>query len=131
MDVGGLGLFGQLKGKMHWHNSRQNVLAENVANADTPKFRGKDFRPYKADSLFDKQLAMKAVTTDGKHMELMGTFTSGHRAGKSKSYETTPYGNSVTAEQEMLKVTQNQMDYQVASTVYQRNLGILKLAVRR
>ncbi|MEO0636887.1 MAG: flagellar basal body rod protein FlgB [Pseudomonadota bacterium] len=131
MDIGNIGMIGQIKGRMKWHHARQNVLAQNVANVDTPGYRGRDFKPHSADSPLDRQLGMKPVRTNSGHLQISGTFLDGPRAAKASGYETTPYKNSVTAEQEMLKVTQNQLDYQIATTVYQRNIGLIKMAVRR
>jgi flagellar basal-body rod protein FlgB len=128
---GSVGLFAQLKGKMHWHHARQGVLAQNVANADTPNFRGKDFKAYSPSGSFDLQMTMKPVSTSSGHMSLSAPMENAPRARSFTGYETTPYNNSVTAEQEMLKVTQNQLDYQIASTVYQKNLGLIKMAIRR
>lgn len=131
MDIGGLGMIGQIKGRMQWHHARQNVLAQNVANVDTPGYRGRVFQAFKLDNPMDRQLGMKPVQTRSGHMQIAGSFTDGPRSSKVTGYETTPYRNSVTAEQEMLKVTQNQLDYQIATTVYQRNIGLLKMAIRR
>ena len=39
MPISDIPLFSMLRTKMHWHQERQRVLAENVANADTPEFR--------------------------------------------------------------------------------------------
>ena len=41
----------------------------------------------------------------------------------------TPDGNSVSLEDQMMKVTQNQMDYQMATSLYARSLGLLKTAL--
>ncbi|MEO0497086.1 MAG: flagellar basal body rod protein FlgB [Pseudomonadota bacterium] len=131
MDIGGIGVIGQIKGRMQWHNARQTVLAQNVANVDTPGYRGKDFQPFKVESPMDRQLGMRPVQTNPQHMQIAGSFDNGPRSSKVTGYEMTPYRNSVTAEQEMLKVTQNQLDYQIATTVYQRNIGLLKMAIRR
>ena len=38
-------LVGFLKNKMSWHQARQRLLAENVANADTPRFKPRDLKP--------------------------------------------------------------------------------------
>ena len=50
---------------------------------------------------------------------------------RAQAFETTPRGNSVTLEDEMIKVGQNQMDFQAAASLYQRGLGILRTAVGR
>jgi flagellar basal-body rod protein FlgB len=46
-------------------------------------------------------------------------------------YEVTPDGNGVVLEEQMMKLSQNQMDYQVATSLYQRSIAILKTAVGR
>ena len=40
-----------------------------------------------------------------------------------------PAGNAVNLEDEMIKVAANQMDYQAATTLYTRSLGLLKTAI--
>jgi len=40
-----------------------------------------------------------------------------------------PAGNAVSLEDEMLKVAANQMDYQAATSLYSRSLGLIKSAV--
>ena len=52
-------------------------------------------------------------------------------ANKKNDYETRPSGNSVNLEDEMLKVAQNQMDYQAATGLYSKSLGLLKTAIGR
>ena len=45
MAISDLPIFSMLRTRMHWHQERQRVLAENVANADTPNFRPRDLAP--------------------------------------------------------------------------------------
>ena len=42
MVITDLPLFSMLRTRMHWHQERQRVLAENVSNANTPEFRPRD-----------------------------------------------------------------------------------------
>ncbi len=52
MSIAGMPLFSTLRTKMQWHQARQKLLAENVANADMPGFKPKDLRtPSFADAL--------------------------------------------------------------------------------
>ena len=44
-------------------------------------------------------------------------------------YDVRPTGNAVNLEDEMMKVVNNQMDYQMATSIYSRSLGLLKTAV--
>ena len=39
-------LFSALTEKMKWHQVRQGLLAENVANAETPGYKGRDLAAF-------------------------------------------------------------------------------------
>jgi flagellar basal-body rod protein FlgB len=45
------------------------------------------------------------------------------------SFEVTPEGNGVTLEDEMMKVTANQLQYQTATSLYSKSLGLIKIAL--
>ena len=49
MAITDLPLFSMLRTRMHWHQERQRVLAENVSNANTPEFRPRDLAPPQFD----------------------------------------------------------------------------------
>jgi flagellar basal-body rod protein FlgB len=124
MAIGGLPLFDALKSRMGWHHARQKVLAENIANADTPGFRPNDVKaPVEARS--GLQMARTSLT----HMSIDGAVTNAQQA--SRRFETTPSGNGVNLEDEMLKVAQNNQDYQLAASLYQKSLGLMKIAIGR
>ena len=120
---------------MNWHQSRQSVLAHNVANADTPDFRPSDLKPMNTRELGGApQLAsVNAARTHQAHFEGRIVSLSGNGFGRDgeKGWETTPAGNSVVLEEQMIKVSANQFDFQVASSLYARSLGLLKTAVGR
>jgi flagellar basal-body rod protein FlgB len=126
VSVGGLPLFDMLRTRMRWHNQRQAVLAENVANADTPGFRGRDLRPL----AFEPGTTGPRVT-DARHIATMGAAGADMTARRAQSFETTPRGNSVVLEDEMIKVGQNAQDYQAAASLYQRGIGMLRTAIGR
>ena len=42
MAIADLPMLSMLRTKMQWHQERQRVLAENIANSDTPNFRPRD-----------------------------------------------------------------------------------------
>ncbi|HEV7261014.1 MAG TPA: flagellar basal body rod protein FlgB [Bosea sp. (in: a-proteobacteria)] len=115
-----------LKTRMQWHQTRQKVLAENVANADSPGFRPMDIKqpPIGAAG----QASVGLVQTSAGHMDLagrLGTFDS----ARAQRFETTPNGNAVNLEDEMTKVAQNQSDYQLAASLYSKGLGLMKIAI--
>jgi len=44
MDIGHIPLFAAFSKRMAWLTARQTVLAENVANANTPGYMAKDLK---------------------------------------------------------------------------------------
>ncbi len=128
MAITDIPLFGMLKTKMAWHQERQRLLAENVANADTPKFRPRDL----AQPQFDKRAPMAGVElsrTSSGHINMSASSASAFQAARLGGYDLRPSGNAVNLEDEMMKVASNQMDYQAATTLYSRSLSMLKAAV--
>jgi len=116
-------LMGALKTRMHWHQARQKLLAENVSNADTPRFKPHDLRaPSPAGG------GMTLAQTSPQHLGLSGR-QNGFDPRDPKRFETTPSANSVNLEDEMMKVAQNQSDFQLAASLYSKGLGLMKIAI--
>ncbi len=67
------------------------------------------------------------TTTDPGHQA--GTDNSSAFATSSSGFTITPAGNAVNLEDQMMKVAANQMDFQAASSLYTKSLGLIKLAV--
>jgi flagellar basal body rod protein FlgB len=45
MPISDIPILSMLRTRMQWHQERQRVLAENVANADTPNYHARDLAP--------------------------------------------------------------------------------------
>ena len=118
-----------LKSRMQYHEARQKTLAENVANSDTPGFKPQDLRPF-ADILGGPQNA-SMMRTQAMHLPQIDD-ANGQFGGKNApKFETVPSGNAVNLEDEMTKVSMNQLDFQTAASLYQRSMGYLKIAIGR
>ncbi|AEV38584.1 flagellar basal-body rod protein FlgB [Pseudovibrio sp. FO-BEG1] len=127
-------MFQALRQKMQWHQQRQGVLAENVANADTPGYRSKDLKELSFSDMVDAEQgtgALRPVVTSAGHITSGGISAGvGTKVSKASSFERTPDGNSVVLEEQMMKIAQNQIDYQTATSLYSRSLGMLKSALK-
>jgi flagellar basal-body rod protein FlgB len=130
MQIGGLNLFQALSEKMRWHQERQGVLAENIANADTPGYVERDL---KAFSFGEEMQSIATVSTSMTSPNHISASSGGPgRFGKgSAPFEITPSGNGVTLEDEMMKVAGNDMDYQAVTALYTRSVRLLKVALGR
>jgi flagellar basal-body rod protein FlgB len=129
MAISDLPIFSMLRTRMHWHQERQRVLAENVANADTPNFRGRDLAPLD----FGKQVQqasgqLQLALTSPQHLSGPNA-VNGFAADKQGRYDVRPSGNAVNLEDEMMKVASNQMDYQAAISLYSRSMGLFRTAL--
>jgi flagellar basal-body rod protein FlgB len=131
MGIMQLSMFNLLTDKMRWHQARQNVLAENVANAETPGFQSHELKPFAiAEEQSGASVAplMTAATAPG-HFSTYSATSAGYSAGTEGGFEITPSGNAVTLEEQMTKIAENQIDYQTVTTLYSRSIGILKTAL--
>lgn len=126
MDLSQVPLFAALSQRMAWLTERQTVLAQNVANADTPGYVAQDlpepdFRKYLAQSTSKVALA----TTQPGHLTVAPSLASS-AAVPDKSDTATGKNHHVSLEDQMVKVSQTANDYAVAATVYRANLGMVK-----
>ena len=129
MAISDLPIFSMLRTRMNWHQERQRLLAENVANADTPSFRPRDLAPLD----FGKQVQrasgqLSLALTSPNHLSGANAASqfATERQGK---YDVRPAGNAVNLEDEMMKVAANQMDYQAATSLYSRSMGLFRTAL--
>jgi flagellar basal-body rod protein FlgB len=122
MSVTDVPLFSMLRARMHWHQERQRLLAENVSNADMPKYRPRDLVPLQLGRTQTSVAGLSLSRTESGHL-------AGSAPGRAGGYEARRSDNAVNLEDEMIKVAANQMDYQAATTLYARSLALIKTAV--
>jgi flagellar basal-body rod protein FlgB len=129
----GIQLLDALTAKMRWDQQRQDLLAQNVANSDTPDYRGQELQPFAvgdgSGKLRADQVAM--IEADPRFFPISGGPDGSPQAGQQYNFEVTPEGNGVSVEDEMMKVSANQMDYQMVTSLYTRSVGILRTALGR
>jgi flagellar basal-body rod protein FlgB len=128
MDLGALDLFKGMAAKMAWLTQRQGVIAQNVANVDTPDYRALDLKPFSFEEAMGAPLA--PLRTNPMHLAAGGR--SGNRADRErKPYEVAPSGNSVSLEEQMQKAAQTGADYQMITNLYRKSIGFITTALDR
>lgn len=109
--------------------TRQAVVTENVANANTPGFKARDVRPFQ-----------DTFSTFGTTAEMRQTRVSHQGHGGSalassvvedKSATLSPNGNSVSIEHELFKSVEAEREHSRALTIYQTSLNLLKTSIGR
>ena len=133
MGLSNIPLFSALTEKMKWHQTRQGLLAENVANAETPGYRGRDLKAYGFEEHM-RNMSVASIATEATnpmHIVKAGSGAGEFGSRQLNNFEITPEGNGVTLEDEMMKVTTNQMDYQAVTALYTRSIKMIKTALGR
>ena len=133
MAITDLPVLSILRTKMQWHQERQRVLAENVANSDTPNFKARDL----VEPTFDTaSLAGTASTgsvpmmrTSASHITTASAGGTNFAVNRKAGFETHPGGNAVNLEDQMQKAAANQMDYAAVTSLYSKSLHLLKTAI--
>jgi flagellar basal-body rod protein FlgB len=133
MDIQKIPVFKMMAAKMQWLEHRQRVLAQNVSNSDTPGYvphdlKKLDFRKSIQKDSFRLQLA----TTSAAHMPGGIQKTAFGAEQKSKNnYETSPTGNAVILEEQMIKVADTAAEHQLMTNLYKKQLGMFRIALGR
>jgi flagellar basal-body rod protein FlgB len=134
MDISQIPLFAMLRGRLSYLTDRQKVIAENVANSDTPGYAPRDLKPFNFQAQMQAQAqgsaGTMAVTQPGHMLAPHAKKTGAAKPVTAKDSETTLDGNSVVLEEEMLKMGQARMDYDAAIGFYQKSLNLIRLAAR-
>lgn len=138
MTTQDLALMQGLIRKMDWLEERQKVLAQNIANADTPNYRPQDiaapdFKDLLKSSASSVSLAAPTLaTTKENHIGTGGSGSSGGEVAKKQksTYEVAPAGNAVVLEEQLLKMNENVTDHRMISNLYQKNIDMLKISLK-
>src|SRR5262245_33095264 len=131
-------IFSLMKARLQMLGDRQKVIAENVANVSTPGYVPRDVDT----EAFAATLQRMAGKTGGPARTTMVATQPGHLAPpaaahtpgaalvKAPDSETTLDGNAVVVEEQMMKIAETRTDFDTMVGLYQKSLGLLRLATR-
>ena len=128
-----MNIFDAISRKMAWLGQRQSVLAQNIANADTPNYVPQDLKSSEfARKLQARQAAMAMAATHRNHLDSRsGPAALARSDEQSRTYEVAPSGNAVVLEEQMIKVGETQMNYRMLSNLYRRHMNMMRAALGR
>ena len=130
MGITDLPLLSQIKGRLSWLDERQRVIAENVANSDTPGYVGRDLnQPTDFAAALREGGRLQMTRTSAMHIAPAGP-AARFDAHKAPDSETTLDGNSVVVEEQMLKMAESRMAYDAAIGLYQKSMQMLRIAAK-
>jgi flagellar basal-body rod protein FlgB len=133
MSMTDIPLFGLLRERMSWLNARQDVLSQNVANADSPGYAARDLKPMDFDDMVKRMSgdtnSTAMTVTDPRHIALTQGQSSNYAGADTPDTEASPDGNTVSLEEEMIKVSDTQAQYQAATNLYSKALSMMRTAI--
>lgn len=130
MDFSKIKLFSMMQTKMAHLSERQDVLSQNIANADTPGYKPQDL----------KELDFKnMVQIEANRLQLRATSPS-HQKPKERAedfrtvkmkntYEQSPMKNEVVIEEQMMKVAETKLQYDMTTNLYKKMSDMFKTAI--
>lgn len=116
-----------MKMQMDYSNQRQVVLSKNMANSDTPGYQAKDLKPLNFKRKLSKSLGM--TVTSSSHIAGSKSVDSFKTLKDKHTFETTPTGNSVVIEDQVMKMSENSTDYQATTNLYKKMVGMMKTSL--
>jgi flagellar basal-body rod protein FlgB len=114
--------------RLHWLDRRQGVLAQNIANADTPGYRPSDLTPFARELAGQLRLAM--ARTEPAHSIGSRAAAINARGDRTVS-EVTPDGNAVSLDREALRVAETDTAHQLAMAVHRSFMGMFRVTLGR
>jgi len=123
------GIMGLLARKMAYLNQKEAVLAQNVANVDTPGYKQRELKEFSFGDAM-KKVGTGLRVTNNKHIVPASMSGVNAQTFESKDVDILPNGNSVDLEKQMMEVSKTAMDYQTMTSVYRKMVSMFKLAAK-
>ena len=123
-----MGLFDLATARMAWVDRRQQVLAQNIANADTPGYKPRDVTSFatQLQSVLG-QSALTPTRTDPAH--LAGTQDSALSLQKSLIPQVAVDGNAVSVTDQLSKVANTSDTQALVENIYQKYMSFFMTAL--
>jgi flagellar basal-body rod protein FlgB len=125
MNIGDIPLFHLAEQRLAWIDGRQRLLAQNIANADTPGWKPQDLAPF-AQGLQHAQAAL--TLTNPMHMVAAAPAPGTLRASAS---ERAPDGNAVSLDDQLAKVADTETAHDLTSDLYKKYMSLFRTAIGR
>lgn len=109
---------------------RQELIAQNVANADTPGYKARDLSKFTiSNDDFETNFGMRK--TRKEHFGTVNGSQNSRIVHTNELGNESPNGNSVTLEDQLVRSAEVQHQHEMALGVYQKSLAILRLSLGR
>lgn len=126
-------LFSLASRQAEWLSVRQEVVAANIANASTPKYRAKDVTPFNA--VLDNSGSMQMARTNAAHLSGNPEGISGdvdvREAALDNEIGVQESGNTVGLSEEMTKSGEIKRQYELNASLVKSFHRMMLMTVRK
>ena len=131
MSFENITLFAAVKRRLNWLTQRQEVLAQNIANSDTPKYKARDLKAFNFNDIIRRESTQLNIeVSDPSHLpgrrKRLRDFT---QFEERRPFETAPNGNSVIVEEQMAKINGSQINHKLTTNLYKKHLTMFRIAL--
>ncbi|MBK4216390.1 FlgB family protein [Paracoccus caeni] len=107
---------------------RQNIVARNIANSDTPGYKARDLEPF--ETAYHRLNAAPMRATDPRHLSVPDWTPAGAQVMSGET-GVSPNGNSVSLEAELLKAAELKRGHDLSLAIYRSGLDMLRTSIGR
>lgn len=131
MDLKNLSVFNMANQNMRFLQAKQQVIAENIANASTPGYLARAIEKPKFGEQIAAAAGLKLSTTNAKHIATVG---SKNANGSYRIYTPQPSealtidGNGVILEEQMNEASKASSEYNRMITIYNKYKSMMQIA---
>ncbi|MEO1043178.1 MAG: flagellar basal body rod protein FlgB [Pseudomonadota bacterium] len=122
--IEGISLFQTMSQKLDFLGVRHTLLAQNVANADTPGYKAQDLKPFSEALRTVEPAGM--MSTHQKHITSQQGNTTYREDRRVEGWEVEPSGNQISLEEQMIEAADGARQYELATSLMKKHVSMLK-----
>jgi flagellar basal-body rod protein FlgB len=131
MDLSKQTLFKMISERMAYLGQRQKVLAQNIANANTPNYQARDLKPLNfKDQVRNEMHRVAPAMTQANHLPPVTKSEPFAVEKQKRPYETALDKNGVVLEEQAQKLSKNAGDFSTTTAIYRKYLTMFKMAAK-
>jgi flagellar basal-body rod protein FlgB len=123
MDPTDIGLFHLTEQRLAWVDRRQRLLAQNIANADTPGFKARDLAPF--------EVALTGSALSQTSIRHLPSHSQGLSANRNVNAARSPNGNAVSVEDQLGRVADTAGIQELVLNIHHRYQAMFRTALGR
>ena len=130
MNLSSIPMFNMLNHGLAWLTRNHELLSENIANANTPGYEARKLAKTNFEPILRAAARpVRMAHTNAQHLNGIRSTGRFKASTVRDTYEISVTGNSVSIEQQSVEIARNAMQYQLVTTLYGKNLRLIKTAL--